>query len=193
MVVLNKIYTKTGDAGETALGNGARVAKHAMRVTAYGTVDELNSFLGVARLEAKGELDQALRSIQNDLFDLGADLCRPDMEKDAESEYPPLRMVNAQVSRLESEIDAMNVMLEPLRSFILPGGSALSAHLHVCRTVARRAERLAVELATIEAINPAAVKYLNRLSDWFFVAARIANNNGKDDMLWVPGANRDAG
>ena len=193
MVVLNKIYTKTGDAGETALGNGARVAKHAMRVTAYGTVDELNSFLGVARLEAKGELDQALGRIQNDLFDLGADLCRPDMEKDAESEYPPLRMVNAQVSRLESEIDAMNAMLEPLRSFILPGGSALSAHLHVCRTVARRAERLAVELATMEAINPAAVKYLNRLSDWFFVAARIANNNGKDDVLWVPGANRDAG
>jgi len=193
MVVLNKIYTKTGDAGETALGNGARVAKHAMRVTAYGTVDELNSFLGVARLEAKGELDQALSRIQNDLFDLGADLCRPDMEKDAESEYPPLRMVNAQVSRLESEIDAMNAMLEPLRSFILPGGSALSAHLHVCRTVARRAERLAVELATMEAINPATVKYLNRLSDWFFVAARIANNNGKDDVLWVPGANRDAG
>jgi cob(I)alamin adenosyltransferase len=193
MVVLNKIYTKTGDAGETALGNGSRVAKHAMRVTAYGTVDELNSFLGVARLEAKGELDQALSRIQNDLFDLGADLCRPDMEKDAESEYPPLRMVNAQVSRLESEIDAMNAMLEPLRSFILPGGSALSAHLHVCRTVARRAERLAVELATMEAINPAAVKYLNRLSDWFFVAARIANNNGKDDVLWVPGANRDAG
>ena len=193
MVVLNKIYTKTGDAGETALGNGARVAKHAMRVTAYGTVDELNSFLGVARLEAKGELDQALSRIQNDLFDLGADLCRPDMEKDAESEYPPLRMVNAQVSRLESEIDVMNAMLEPLRSFILPGGSALSAHLHVCRTVARRAERLAVELATMEAINPASVKYLNRLSDWFFVAARIANNDGKDDVLWVPGANRDAG
>jgi cob(I)alamin adenosyltransferase len=193
MVVLNKIYTKTGDAGETALGNGSRVAKHAMRVTAYGTVDELNSFLGVARLEAKGELDQALSRIQNDLFDLGADLCRPDMEKDAESEYPPLRMVNAQVSRLESEIDAMNAMLEPLRSFILPGGSALSAHLHVCRTVARRAERLAVELATMEAINPAAVKYLNRLSDWFFVAARIANNDGRDDVLWVPGANRDAG
>jgi cob(I)alamin adenosyltransferase len=193
MVVLNKIYTKTGDAGETALGNGSRVAKHAMRVTAYGTVDELNSFLGVARLETKGELDQALSRIQNDLFDLGADLCRPDMEKDAESEYPPLRMVNAQVSRLESEIDAMNAMLEPLRSFILPGGSALSAHLHVCRTVARRAERLAVELATMEAINPAAVKYLNRLSDWFFVAARIANNNGRDDVLWVPGANRDAG
>ncbi|WP_299368210.1 cob(I)yrinic acid a,c-diamide adenosyltransferase [uncultured Tateyamaria sp.] len=191
MVVLNKIYTKTGDAGETALGNGARVAKHAMRVTAYGTADELNSFLGVARLAATGDVDAALGRIQNDLFDLGADLCRPDMEKDAEAEYQPLRMVDAQVERLESEIDAMNAELEPLRSFILPGGSALSAHLHVCRTVARRAERLAVELATMEAINPAAVKYLNRLSDWFFVAARIANNGGKDDVLWVPGANRN--
>ncbi|WP_299749997.1 cob(I)yrinic acid a,c-diamide adenosyltransferase [uncultured Tateyamaria sp.] len=191
MVVLNKIYTKTGDAGETALGNGARVAKHAMRVTAYGTADELNAFLGVARLEATGDADTALSRIQNDLFDLGADLCRPDMEKDAESEYPPLRMTDAQVTRLEAEIDAMNGNLEPLRSFILPGGSTLSAHLHVCRTVARRAERLAVELATMEAVNPAAVKYLNRLSDWFFVAARIANNGGKDDVLWIPGANRD--
>lgn len=191
MVVLNKIYTKTGDAGETALGNGARVAKHAMRVTAYGTSDELNAFLGVARLEASGEMDQGLSRIQNDLFDLGADMCRPDMEKDAESEYPPLRMTEAQVTRLETEIDAMNARLNPLRSFILPGGSALSAHLHVCRTVARRAERLAVELATMEAVNPAAVKYLNRLSDWFFVAGRIANNDGKDDVLWVPGANRD--
>ncbi|MFL4469956.1 cob(I)yrinic acid a,c-diamide adenosyltransferase [Tateyamaria armeniaca] len=191
MVVLNKIYTKTGDAGETALGNGARVAKHAMRVTAYGTSDELNCFVGVARLEATGDVDTALSRIQNDLFDLGADLCRPDMEKDAEAEYPPLRMADAQVTRLEAEIDAMNDVLEPLRSFILPGGSALSAHLHVCRTVARRAERLSVELATMEAVNPAAVKYLNRLSDWFFVAARIANNGGKDDVLWVPGANRD--
>ncbi|MEO9573247.1 MAG: cob(I)yrinic acid a,c-diamide adenosyltransferase [Tateyamaria sp.] len=190
MVVLNKIYTKTGDAGETALGNGARVAKHAMRVTAYGTSDELNCFVGVARLEASGDVDAALSRIQNDLFDLGADLCRPDMEKDAEAEYPPLRMADSQVNRLESEIDAMNDALEPLRSFILPGGSALSAHLHVCRTVARRAERLSVELATMEAVNPAAVKYLNRLSDWFFVAARIANNGGKDDVLWVPGANR---
>lgn len=191
MVVLNKIYTKTGDAGETALGNGARVAKHAMRVTAYGTADELNAFVGVARLEAPDAMDTALSRIQNDLFDLGADLCRPDMEKDAEAEYPPLRMTDAQVTRLESEIDSMNGDLEPLRSFILPGGSALSAHLHVCRTVARRGERLAVELATMEAVNPAAVKYLNRLSDWFFVAARIANNGGKDDVLWVPGANRD--
>ena len=191
MVVLNKIYTKTGDAGETALGNGARVAKHAMRVTAYGTADELNAFVGVARLVAEGDMDTGLSRIQNDLFDLGADLCRPDMEKDAEAEYPPLRMTDAQVARLEAEIDAMNAGLEPLRSFILPGGSALSAHLHVCRTVARRAERLSVELATMEAVNPAAVKYLNRLSDWFFVAARIANNGGKDDVLWVPGANRD--
>ncbi len=190
MVVLNKIYTKTGDAGETALGNGARVAKHAMRVTAYGTSDELNSFVGVARLCATGETDDALSRIQNDLFDLGADLCRPDMEQDAESEYPPLRMVDAQVARLEAEIDVMNTDLEPLRSFILPGGAELAAHLHVCRTVSRRAERLAVELATMEAVNPAAVKYLNRLSDWFFVAARVANNGGKDDVLWVPGANR---
>ncbi|WP_298974854.1 cob(I)yrinic acid a,c-diamide adenosyltransferase [uncultured Roseobacter sp.] len=190
MVVLNKIYTKTGDAGETALGNGARVAKHALRVTAYGTSDELNSFVGVARLEATGEVDGALSRIQNDLFDLGADLCRPDMEQDAEAEYPPLRMIDAQVTRLENEIDAMNAELDPLRSFILPGGSALAAHLHVCRTVSRRAERLCVELATMEAINTSAVKYLNRLSDWFFVAARMANNGGKDDVLWVPGANR---
>jgi cob(I)alamin adenosyltransferase len=190
MVVLNKIYTKTGDAGETALGNGARVAKHSLRVSAYGTSDELNSFVGVARLEATGELDDALNRIQNDLFDLGADLCRPDMELDAEAEYPPLRMTDAQVTRLETEIDAMNAHLDALRSFILPGGSALAAHLHVCRTVSRRAERLSVELATMEAINPAAVKYLNRLSDWFFVAARTANNGGKDDVLWVPGANR---
>ena len=190
MVVLNKIYTKTGDAGETALGNGARVAKHSLRVTAYGTSDELNSFVGVARLEATGDLDEALSRIQNDLFDIGADLCRPDMELDAEAEYPPLRVVDAQVERLESEIDAMNADLEALRSFILPGGSVLAAHLHVCRTVSRRAERLCVELATMEAINPAAVKYLNRLSDWFFVAARTANNGGKDDVLWVPGANR---
>lgn len=190
MVVLNKIYTKTGDAGETALGNGARVAKHSMRVTAYGTVDELNSIVGIARLHVDGEMDVQLSAIQNDLFDLGADLCRPDMEKDAESEYPPLRMAAAQVDRLEAEIDAMNDALEPLRSFILPGGSAAAAHLHHCRTVARRAERLSVELATMEAINPAAVKFLNRLSDWFFVAARIANNDGKDDVLWVPGANR---
>ena len=190
MVVLSKIYTRTGDKGETALGNGERVKKYDPRVEAYGTSDELNAFVGVARLEARDEMDEALARIQNDLFDLGADLCRPDMEKDAEAEFPPLRMADAQVARLEQEIDAMNGALEPLRSFVLPGGSALSAHLHVCRTVARRAERLAVELAADVPINQAAVKYLNRLSDWFFVASRIANDEGRADVLWVPGANR---
>ena len=190
MVVLNKIYTRTGDAGETALGDGSRVAKHSARVTAYGTVDELNATIGVARLHADGEMAAQIERIQNDLFDLGADLCTPNMEMDGEREYPPLRVADAQVDRLEAEIDRMNKALEPLRSFILPGGSALAAHLHVCRTVCRRAERLSVELGGVESINPAGVKYLNRLSDWFFVAGRIANNNGKDDVLWVPGANR---
>jgi cob(I)alamin adenosyltransferase len=190
MVVLNKIYTKTGDAGETALGDGSRVAKHSARVVAYGTVDELNAALGLARLHAEGEMDAQLAAIQNDLFDLGADLCTPNMEKDGEREYPPLRMAAAQVTRLEAEIDKMNARLEPLRSFILPGGSPLSAHLHLCRTVARRAERLSVELGTVESINPDGVKYLNRLSDWFFVAGRIANDDGRADVLWVPGANR---
>lgn len=190
MVVLNKIYTRTGDKGDTALGNGTRVAKYDIRVEAYGTSDELNCFVGVARLEATKETDEALARIQNDLFDLGADLCRPDMAADKDAEYPPLRMVSAQVDRLEAEIDVMNADLEPLRSFILPGGSKLAAHLHVCRTVARRAERLSVELAGQATINEATVKYLNRLSDWFFVAARVSNNGGKDDVLWVPGANR---
>ncbi|WP_371226101.1 cob(I)yrinic acid a,c-diamide adenosyltransferase [Roseovarius sp. 2305UL8-3] len=190
MVVLNKIYTKTGDAGETALGNGARVAKHSNRVNAYGTVDEVNSTVGLARLHAEGGVDTALSRIQNDLFDLGADLCTPDMEKDAEAEYPPLRVADSQVERLEAEIDVMTGVLEPLRSFILPGGTSLAAQMHLCRTVSRRAERLVVELATMESINPAAVKYLNRLSDWFFVAGRMANDAGKDDVLWVPGANR---
>ncbi|OAN78426.1 ATP:cob(I)alamin adenosyltransferase [Sulfitobacter sp. EhC04] len=191
MVVLNKIYTRTGDAGTTALGNGDRVTKHSARVESYGTCDELNCFVGVARLEAKGQTDKALGRIQNDLFDLGADLCRPDMASDDKAEYPPLRMTPAQVDRLEQEIDVMNAELKPLRSFVLPGGSALAAQLHVCRTVARRAERLTVLLAEQEEVNGAAVKYLNRLSDWFFVAARMANNGGKDDVLWVPGANRD--
>jgi cob(I)alamin adenosyltransferase len=190
MVVLNKIYTRTGDAGETALGNGARVAKHSDRVSAYGTVDELNATLGLARLYATGETDTALARIQNDLFDLGADLCRPDMAKDAEADYTPLRMVAAQVDRLEAEIDVMNAHLEPLRSFILPGGSPLAAHLHLSRTVARRAERLVVGLATLEEVNEAAVRYLNRASDWFFVAARMANDCGRADVLWIPGANR---
>ena len=191
MVVLNKIYTKTGDAGETALGNGARVAKHSTRVSAYGTVDELNATVGVARLSAEGEVDAALSRIQNDLFDLGADLCRPAMHMDDQAGYPVLRMVAAQTKRLEVEIDAMIARLEPLRSFILPAGSPLAAQLHVCRTVARRAERLTVELATMEEVNEAAVTYLNRLSDWFFCAARIANDEGRADVLWVPGANRE--
>lgn len=190
MVVLNRIYTRTGDAGETALGNGARVAKHSLRVSAYGTVDETNATVGMARLHADGDADAALARIQNDLFDLGADLCRPDMAGDADAGYPVLRMVASQVDRLEAEIDAMNARLEPLRSFILPGGSALAAHLHLCRTVSRRAERLTVELAGSDEVNAHALKYLNRLSDWFFVAARIANEDGQADVLWVPGANR---
>lgn len=190
MVVLNKIYTRTGDKGDTALGNGERVAKHDARVAAYGTVDECNATLGVARLHATGDLDAQLAMIQNDLFDLGADLCRPDMAADAEAPYPVLRMADTQVDRLEAEIDAMNAGLQPLRSFILPGGSPLAAQLHVSRTVARRAERLATELAVTEEVNPAAIRYLNRLSDWLFVAARVANDNGAADVLWVPGANR---
>jgi len=190
MVVLNKIYTRTGDAGETALSNGARVPKHALRVEAYGTVDETNATIGLARLHATGEIDARLALIQNDLFDLGADLSRPDPERDDEAEYTPLRIVQSQVDRLEAEIDEMNAGLEPLRSFILPGGSALSAYLHLARTISRRAERLAVELAGEEGVNPAAIRYLNRLSDWCFVAARVANANGADDVLWVPGANR---
>lgn len=190
MVVLNKIYTKTGDHGETALGDGSRVAKHSMRVAAYGTVDELNAILGVTRLHAEGEIADRLAAIQNDLFDLGADLCTPNMEKDGEREYTPLRIVASQIARLESEIDEMNSDLEPLRSFILPGGSALASYLHMCRTVCRRAERMSVELGATESVNPDGVKYLNRLSDWFFVIGRVANNGGKDDVLWVPGANR---
>ncbi|HDR27325.1 cob(I)yrinic acid a,c-diamide adenosyltransferase [Rhodovulum sp.] len=190
MVVLNKIYTKKGDDGETALGDGSRVAKHGMRVTAYGTVDEANATVGLARMRATGEMDARLAAIQNDLFDLGADLRRPDRHKDAEATHPPLRMIESRVARLEAEIDAMNADLAPLRSFILPGGSALSAHLHLCRTVVRRAERETVELATMESVNPMAVKYLNRLSDGFFVAARVANDKGSADVLWVPGADR---
>ena len=190
MVVLSKIYTRTGDKGDTALGDGQRVPKYSARVSAYGTSDELNAVIGLARLQATGDLAEALARIQNDLFDLGADLCRPDMDKDHEAPYTPLRMVAEQTDRLEREIDAMNARLEPLRSFILPGGSPLASYLHLCRTVCRRAERLTVELAAAEPINPAAVTFLNRLSDWFFVAGRIANDDGKTDILWVPGANR---
>ncbi len=190
MVVLNKIYTRTGDKGDTALSDGSRVAKHDPRVEAYGTVDELNATLGLCRLHAGGTLADRLAVIQNDLFDLGADLSRPDMTADDTAGYPVLRMIDAQVLRLEAEIDDMNADLKPLRSFILPGGSALSAYLHLSRTVARRAERRATELATGGDANPAAIRYLNRLSDWLFVAARQANGHGSEDILWVPGASR---
>jgi cob(I)alamin adenosyltransferase len=190
MVVLSKIYTRTGDGGETALSDGSRVGKASLRVEAYGTVDELNAVIGLARLAAEGATDADLARIQNDLFDLGADLSRPDMAADGAAGHPVLRMVDAQVARLEAEIDAMNSGLEPLRSFVLPGGTALAAHLHHARTVARRAERLAVALAAEEDANPAALRYLNRLSDWCFVAARMANEDGRADVLWVPGANR---
>ncbi len=192
MVTLNKIYTRTGDAGETALGDGTRIAKHAPRVDAYGTVDEVNATVGLARLHAGGaaEMDAALARVQNDLFDLGADLCRPNMARDGEAGHPVLRMTAGQVARLEREIDAWNAGLQPLKSFILPGGTALAAHLHLCRTVCRRAERLTVALAGVEEVNEDAVKYLNRLSDWFFVAGRVANEMGARDVLWVPGAHR---
>ncbi len=189
MVVLSRIYTRTGDAGDTALGDGTRVRKDALRVEAYGTVDELNSILGVARVHAGGGTDLDLAAIQNDLFDLGADLCRPEAPADSTAR-PPLRMTDAQVERLERGIDAMTAVLKPLRSFVLPGGSALAAHLHLGRTVARRAERLAVALAAAEPVNGAAIRYLNRLSDWLFVAARMANDEGRADVLWVPGAHR---
>ncbi len=188
MVVLNRIYTRTGDGGETALGDGTRVAKHAGRVEAYGTVDELNSAVGLARLEAPGGRAERLAAIQNDLFDLGADLCRPESEADQDSEHPPLRVCGSQTERLEAEIDSMNADLRPLRSFVLPGGSREAAALHHCRTVARRAERLTAALSVREPVNRHALTYLNRLSDWFFVAARCAN--GGDDILWTPGANR---
>ena len=190
MVVLNRIYTRTGDRGDTALSDGTRVAKHDPRVEAYGTVDELNATIGLARLHAEGALAERLAVIQNDLFDLGADLSRPDMASDAEAGYPVLRIIDSQVTRLETEIDAMNADLQPLRSFVLPGGSALASHLHLCRTVARRAERRATELAQAGDTNPVAIRYLNRLSDWMFVASRRANDNGHGDVLWVPGASR---
>jgi cob(I)alamin adenosyltransferase len=190
MVTLNKIYTKTGDEGKTSLGNGDRVNKHSLRVDAYGTVDETNATVGLARLHAKDiTTTTQLSAIQNDLFDLGADLCRPNHEDDAKSTHRPLRINSKQVKRLENEIDSMNNALKTLKSFVLPGGSALGAHLHLCRTVSRRAERLTFALSETESVNEIAVKYLNRLSDWFFVASRIANSNGADDILWVPGDN----
>ena len=188
MVVLNRIYTRTGDKGETALGSGERVPKYALRIEAFGTVDETNAAIGVARLAAEGELDAMLARIQNDLFDLGADLCLP--EDGSDRAVKALRVSQAQVDRLEREIDAMNEKLAPLRSFVLPGGTAAAAQLHVARTVCRRAERLMVHLAQDEPVGEAALKYANRLSDFLFVGARFANLGRGGDVLWVPGENR---
>ena len=192
MVRLDRIYTRGGDTGETSLGSGARVAKHDLRVDAYGTVDEANATIGLARLHTgeMAEADAMLARIQNDLFDLGADLCTP--EDDARTERKgALRVTEAQVARLESEIDMLNERLEPLASFVLPGGSPAAAHLHHARTVARTAERLVAALAAREAVNPQAVAYINRLSDHLFVLARHLNDDGRADVLWVPGGNRD--
>jgi cob(I)alamin adenosyltransferase len=189
MVQLTRIYTRGGDGGETSLGDGERVPKHAPRVEAMGAVDEANSAIGVARLAAGTvpAIDVMLARIQQDLFDLGADLCVP--EGGARSEGA-LRIVPEQVERLEHEIDSVNARLQPLQSFVLPGGTPLAAHLHVARAATRRAERTVTLLAAAEAINPHAVKYLNRLSDHLFVLARHANADGAADVLWQPGANR---
>src|SRR6478609_5310169 len=193
MVVLNRIYTRTGDAGTTGLGNSERRPKYDRRVEAYGTVDETNATIGLARLHTAGEhpvLDAMLARIQNDLFDVGADLCTPDTG--AKLDYEPLRVIDAQVERLEREIDELNTSLKPLRSFVLPGGSPASEALHLAPTVSRRAERLMVELAATpgEVVGGPALRYVNRLSDFLFVASRTANNNGEADVLWVPGKNR---
>jgi len=187
MVTLNRIYTKTGDKGETALGDGTRRPKYALRIAAYGTVDEANAVIGVARLHTQGELDAILSRIQNDLFDLGADLCVPEESRRGGD---ALRIVSAQVERLEREIDAMNAELSPLTSFVLSGGTPASAHLHLARTIVRRSERLIVELAAQERVGGDVVRYVNRLSDLLFVAARYANDKGAKDVLWVPAANR---
>ena len=192
MVVLNKIYTKTGDDGTTALGSGRRVPKYDLRVEAYGTLDETNAAIGLARVHtrtADAELDAMLARIQNDLFDLGAELCYPDESKDARGR---LSVSDAQVERLESEIDALNRELQPLRSFVLPGGTQAASFLHLARTVSRRAERLMVALAARpnEPVGGSALRYINRLSDFLFVAARYANDKGQSDVLWVPGQNR---
>ena len=187
MVTLNKIYTKTGDSGQTGLGDGSRVSKAGLRVAAMGAVDECNCAIGIARLDCEGDADRMLARIQNDLFDLGADLCVPEDGRKAEGR---LRIVAAQVERLEREIDAMNEALAPLTSFVLPGGTALAAHLHLARAIARRAETAMVALAEHEAINPAALRYANRLSDHLFVMARTANDGGMGDVLWVPGGSR---
>ncbi len=187
MVVLSRIYTRTGDGGETALGDGRRVKKHCLRIAAIGAIDEANAAIGLARLSAGGDIDAMLARIQNDLFDLGADLCLPE---DGARGKSALRIHDGQVARLEREIDAMNAALSPLRSFVLPGGSPTSAHLHLGRTIVRRAERAMTELAEVENVGAATLKYVNRLSDHLFVAARCANENGARDVLWVPGLNR---
>ena len=193
MVILNKIYTRTGDDGTTALGNGERRPKHDPRVEAYGTVDEANACIGMARVALAGsypEIDAMLSRIQNDLFDLGADLATPDTG--GQLEYEPLRIIASQVERVESDIDAMTRKLKPLRSFVLPGGSTAAAALHLARTIARRAERIIVELAQKpgEKVGDDAIRYINRVSDFLFVAARAVNDNGEADVLWVPGENR---
>ena len=195
MVKLTRIYTKGGDKGETSLGRGERVAKHDPRVEAYGTVDELNSVIGLVRAAAdrtlkndthRAHVDDMLKRIQNDLFDLGADLCTVEAKQGSEA----LRIVATQTERLEHEIDAMNAELQPLTSFVLPGGSEASAWLHLARTVARRAERRMTALAAEQSVNPEAVRYVNRLSDHLFVLARRLNDNGAADVLWVPGQSR---
>lgn len=188
MVKLNRIYTRTGDKGTTALADGQRRSKADLRVEAYGTVDEANAAVGLARLHTTGELDAMLGRIQNDLFDLGADLATPPSEEPLP--YEPLRVVASQVTRLETDIDALNAAIPPIKSFVLPGGSPAAAYLHLARTVSRRAERLAVQLAAIEPVSVEALQYLNRLSDFLFVASRAANGDGADDVLWVPGQNR---
>lgn len=194
MVVLNKIYTRTGDAGTTALGTGVRVPKFQLRIAAYGTVDEANSSIGMARVHTAGAgiepVDAMLARIQNDMFDVGADLCTPDTGEDLG--YEPLRVTDAQVERLETEIDLLNAELAPLRSFVLPGGVPAAAALHMARTVTRRAERLIVELAEQEdePVGEAVLRYVNRLSDFLFVASRYVNDKGSGDVLWVPGDNR---
>ncbi len=193
MVVLNRIYTRTGDKGTTALGTGERRPKYDLRVEAYGTVDEANAAIGMARIATASEdpkVDAMLGRIQNDLFDLGADLCTPETgEKPA---WEPLRMLETQVERLEQEIDELNGELQPLRSFVLPGGTQGATALHLARTISRRAERLIVELAAQpgEVVGEPALKYINRLSDFLFVASRYVNKKGEGDVLWVPGKNR---
>jgi cob(I)alamin adenosyltransferase len=189
MVTLTQIYTRGGDRGKTSLGDGVRVAKHSLRVQAYGTVDELNATLGLVRLHTGDDqaVEAMLMRIQNDLFDLGADLCRPG---DDASDETTLRIQETQVLRLEREIDQLNAELAPLGSFVLPGGTAAAAHLHLARTVCRRGERLVSALNEVEPVNFLALRYLNRLSDFFFVASRFVNDKGRLDVLWQPGAHR---